>query len=807
MLRRFDSIKNCGNFENFRWDANVPDFERINLIYGSNGAGKTSLANALNSLKKEAGGFSNMSICMSKSDKTQNRTSNESHDDEFERVFVFCDEYVSNNHNFDDNTEVAAVLTLGERTVEEEKRIKELKSLIEENENRLPEAINAERSANRALESEYQTIAQSIVTALSRAGNEYRSNSNYHKGTVKNRFSASHAEWTLLSDDEKKAALAIVNSDERLAVSEKSYSLSPRPHLGQEIKEALSMSPVSVVLDTLKDHLQASSWVETGRHIHKELDQCIFCGGDLTEDRKRQIEQHFSDEVEEVQRIVDALISEVKKLNNSAQTLTGDGVIAGSLFDDFRDTFNAAYPAVESQVGELEKWLKGLLEVLEKKRANVVACIDYAIPDTPEVDGSALEKAVKEHNIRVRKHDQLVESAAKKVELHLLKEAEERITELEEAASNATKAKVDLEAILKKDREEMAALANAEGDPRPSAAVLTREFARIFGRNELLFEPHPDGKHYRITRHGKPAVGLSTGERTAITLIHFLENVKASAASFGPAIVIIDDPVSSLDSGSAMGISTYIWSEAVSKGHIEQVFLLTHNFELFRQWDIQIEGLKGKRGANNKHGFSSQCYELVAKHQEVSGVIKRVPGLKHWPEKEEVRTKIRSSYHHAFITVSDAYLELQSNTSMERKLDALLLYPNVIRRMLETFLAFKHPTSVGNFTNAMREISKSLEALGYNGDADAIRLRLTRFTHAYSHAESPETNIAVTPDEIGPIISAAFIFMNVVDKNHFEGLCKVIEVEPSKLLLEAPSVVGPNILLSKSQMDKSLLVQ
>lgn len=42
-----------------------------------------------------------------------------------------------------------------------------------------------------------------------------------------------------------------------------------------------------------------------------------------------------------------------------------------------------------------------------------------------------------------------------------------------------------------------------------------------------------------------------------------------------------------------MGISTYIWSAAVSltKDHIGQLFLLTHNFELFRQWDIQLESL------------------------------------------------------------------------------------------------------------------------------------------------------------------------------------------------------------------------
>ena len=107
---------------------------------------------------------------------------------------------------------------------------------------------------------------------------------------------------------------------------------------------------------------------------------------------------------------------------------------------------------------------------------------------------------------------------------------------------------------------------------------------------------------------------------------------------------------------------------------------------------------------------------------------------------------------------------------------------------METFLAFKNPTSVGKFTNAMRDIGATLEDIGYTGDADALRLQLTRFTHANSHAESPETDAVMNPDEIGAVIAAAFTFMNAVDQQHFEGLCTVIGVEPSGLLLEAQPV-------------------
>jgi hypothetical protein len=309
-----------------------------------------------------------------------------------------------------------------------------------------------------------------------------------------------------------------------------------------------------------------------------------------------------------------------------------------------------------------------------------------------------------------------VQEAAKKVELHLLKEAETKVASLVDAAKEAAKTKGDLEEALAQRREEVVALENVEGDPLPSAEVMARELTRIFGRNELSFELLPDGKHYRVTRHGQPARDLSTGERTAITLIHFLESVKRAYTGQAKPLIVIDDPVSSLDGGSAMGISTYIWSEGA-------------------------------------------------------------------------RVKVRSSYHHAFITAARAHIALAEDSTMEKKLDAQLLYPNVLRRMLETFLAFKSPTTVGNFTTAMRDHGAALEAAGYKGDADALRLHLTRFTHTNSHANSPETDLTVGPDEVGAIIAAVFTFMSVLDPAHFAGLCEVVGVDPSDLLIEVPVVV------------------
>lgn len=791
MLRRFESIKGCGIFEDFRWSSATPEFQRINLIHGQNGSGKTSLARALDDLGSSRAGFSKVSIRMSDPDRSNERQSSRAHDAEFDRIFVFSDGYVSRSHDFRGETEVEAVLTLGERTVEDEKRIVELNDLIETTQHKLDKATKADRDAFKALDDEYTAVARSVVNALSRAGGPYASNSNYSKAQAKTKFSNSHAGWMLLSDADKEAALSTVNSDEREMVPSQSYSYEVRANLAIDASDALALSPVSVVLDTLEAQPAATNWVERGRHLHEGIDQCIFCGGRLTSGRKQKIEQHFSDEVEAAQRAVDALIQEIKAAQTTVSRLLGDGALVGLLFEDLRAGFQSALATAKAQAAEVADWLADLLAALERKRANVVAFVDHKPGQPPAIDGSNIEDAIRQHNERVAQHTTLVQGAARKFELHLLKEAESKVASLVDTAAESTRSKGELESALAEYREEVTALENVEADPLPSAEVMARELTRILGRNELSFELLPDGKHYRVTRHGQSARDLSTGERTAITLIHFLESVKRADTGRAKHIVVIDDPVSSLDSGSAMGISTYLWSEVVSKNHIEQVFLLTHNFELFRQWDIQIDGLPGgpdRRGPTNNRGFSSNCYELIAPHRDLGGSLKRVPVFIVWPPNPETRIKVRSAYHHSFITTARAHIAL-ADATMEKKLDAQLLYPNVLRRMLETFIAFKSPTSVGNFTSAMRDFGATLEGAGYEGDADALRLHLTRFTHASSHAESPETDTVVNPDEVGAIIAAVFTFMNVLDKEHFAGLCAIAGFEPSDLLLRSPAVI------------------
>lgn len=782
MLRRLDSIKGCGIFGDYRWDSALPDLARINVVYGNNGSGKTSLARALDSLRHEvtgALGFAGVSLTVE--DGAGRRTTGGQDDPSFNRVLVFSEDYVERNHRFKSGSpDMAAVLTLGQRTAEAEVRLEVAHTLLDDKTRELDAAKKTIAPAKSRLDAVYDRLSKTVVSDNKRAGGKYQSHGTYNVGSVKAAFCEKHDDWALLGDDDLAAKKQLIASDNREPLTVETFGVAVDAGLAAKAAAALVKTPVTIVLDTLQARPEASAWVQEGQEYHAELDQCIYCGQPLSTARKHDIEQHFSDEVAALQGDLQSLIDDLQAVETDVDDVLACVPARALLFDDLRPRYDAAVEVIRSQGAELTKWSRDVRQRIEHKRDNVLAAADADVTDPPGVDGVALGAVRDEHNERVANHATLVQEAARAVELHHLKSAEKEIADLVAACEGAKNAVADAALEIAELGTEVKALESVEGDPTPSAQVLTQAISQLLGRSELKFEAVDE--RYVVTRDAQPAAGLSVGERTVIALVHFLESAARFDDSGGKPIVVIDDPVSSLDNDTFMGISTYIWAETVAKDHVAQVILLTHNFDLFRQWDVQIEGLH--RGKGMAPLFPASFYEIRSRHTtDATGNTRRRPYISAWPTTVDARRKLRSSYHHAFMALARAKKALAADDSLDNRLDAQLLFPNVIRRLLETFLAFKRPEWVGDFSGAMRNSAALLKDSGYaEGTADALRLRLTRYAHAGSHADTPATDSTVNPDEVATAITDAFAFMKCVDEPHFRGLCEVLDLKPQELL-------------------------
>lgn len=795
MIKKFECIKSAGIFEDFRWASSTRDFAKINVLFGGNGSGKTSLSSAFESARHDAARQSLLSLGLDENGAP--RSTDGKPDPIFERIYVFNEDYVKKAHKFSENNPtMAAVLTVGERSVEAEAELEVLRAELPDLTLKQSASEKDLAAADAGLQKIYERVSKSVVDALTTLGGKYQSRSKYSKGVVEKHFKTPVVGWTVLSDTQLQADKQLVLSDHADAIPSRLYSIDVRDSLAREASSLLGLTPATVVLDSLAAHPTASRWVQEGRGHHHDLGQCIFCGSELTDERKAAIDAHFSGAVAGAEADLQGLIGELRRIEGAAAQARTQVPPKSALYKDLRDGFTATALAYEQDLDAVSKWAQGLIERLNLKLSNVLAVVeDTTVEQRTSVAGSSLEAAIKQHNERVEKHDELLTQAATRIEHHHLKTGEQEVSASKSAMTEASDAIQVAKTAVRDARDRVAALENVEGDPMPSVDVLNSEVTRLLGRADLKFEEH-EGR-YRVTRHGMPAIGLSEGERTAITLIHFMEVVARHDAAGGKPIVIIDDPVSSLDSNIFMGVSTYIWTECVSKIHVEQLFLLTHNFELFRQWDVQVEALH--KGGGMKRAHPAELYEISSKHAQVRGRTSRRPHITSWPPSETMRKKVRSTYHHAFLSVVAAKDQIEEDDSLERRLDAQLLFPNVIRRMLETFLGFKRPDGVGDFTKMMRDTTELLNTSGYAGDADALRQQLTRYAHAYSHSETPDTTMTINPDEIAPAISAVFTFMHQLDPGHFNGLCTVIDRDPEELLnLKDPY---------PSQSDSTLLTQ
>src|SRR5690625_1020187 len=770
MLKRIDSVRDCGFFEDYRWSSELPALARINVIYGSNGTGKTSLAGAFDGLRNpsDAEGFRRLSLTI---DDGEERTTDGRDDPLFDRILVFSEHYVTRSHNFSaGSADMPAVLTIGEKPVEAERKLEELREELEKKLAEREKQAGYESDAVRALNETYGAVSQQVVDAASRAGGRWHSRSNFNVGVVRKVFAESHAEWELLTDQDLDDKIGLINSDKAEGIPEDQLIVTVPNELSERLASALSTTPTSVILDTLESNPSATSWVDEGRHLHEVSERCIFCGSPFTEARRNLIHQHFSRAVEDAQSILRSAIAQLKTVIIEVEAALASLPSRGLFYEDLRPRHKKANSEARSELTALKSWATDALSLAEQKLGNVLSPINESISDPPIVSAGDMLKLRTEHNDRVSQHDELVQEAARAIERHYLKSAEPSVNNNQEKMDEARTTGVKLDESIAEIREKLVTLETVEGDPVPSAKVLTNEVGRLLGRNELTFEL-VEGR-YQVTRNGEPAHGLSLGERTAITLVHFLERVARFDSSKGKPIVIIDDPVSSLDSEIFMGVSTYIWTEAIVKDHVAQLLLFSHNFELFRQWDIQIEALHRARaedGRRFKKVYPAEFYEIRSHHTTQKGATSRHPVLTKWPPSAKARKKVRSTYHHAFMALADAHRNLAADDSVENRLDAQLLFPNVIRRVLETFLAFKQPEWVGNLTSAMGKSADLLRAAGYQGDADALRLRLTRYAHAYSHSEAPTTDIVVSPDEVSSAVTSLFEFMYFIDPNHFTG--------------------------------------
>ena len=207
---------------------------------------------------------------------------------------------------------------------------------------------------------------------------------------------------------------------------------------------------------------------------------------------------------------------------------------------------------------------------------------------------------------------------------------------------------------------------------------------------------------------------------------------------------MLDDPVSSLDDNALFTAASFIRRRTEGAG---QLIILTHNFTFFREMRNWFRHLP-KQGRRDPARRPAQFYMLRC---YVQGGVRhsRLRTL------DRLLAQYESDYHYLFSRIHRA-----AKTPSDDLEDNYAL-PNMARRLLEAFLAFKQPQSV-----TLWEKANSVDF------DDVKRTRILRFLNVYSHSEligDPQHD-PILLAESGSVLSDLLEFIETVDSQHYNAM-------------------------------------
>lgn len=787
------SIKHFRIFQGWNCPSTFAGFSDINLIYANNGTGKSTLASLLSPSQSAEGWTSGVTLEVSEEGEP-NRDVISAQDPLWDRVSVFNKAYVAECFDFEVG-EAKALLAIGKANVDRERDLRAARVRLDElarESGVLDKVAKQKEAAPQAILKNIGTLVTSTLGGVEGYGRGYNAR------TVLNRFSqAMKAEDRGTFDAEAEIEKA---QSTFIAQVPLPHSPSVKGISAETVSDALALVPTALLLDSLASHPDRSDWVQEGLVLHEGSTKCLFCTGPLTRERIEVLNRHFDQSTVDLQRDLRNISGDMENLTKALASQAARFPDSGLLYPEYRKEYDDLLRKLREQNGETTQALAVLQELVDLKLKNLhqAAALSeqwrnkhFSTPDT-----SRLEEIISQHNERSLSFSAVRKAACEQLEAFWIGEQKERYATAVGESEAANRAMEDNSIEVESIRAQIIELENEELDPAPPAQWLNQRLHTLLGRSDIRVEPAEDNR-YAIYRHGEPAFNLSEGECTALALLYFVRSLSTHGRNRREQIVVIDDPVSSLDDNFAIGASSLLWAELVHpsvcgcgrpvgcscnqkpKRDCGQVFLMTHNFELFRIWSNQLDRLPGRP---EREGRGFKILELQAQVQKIDvGVARRVPVWRDWGSdhtNKALRTRLRSEYHYLFWRAATTLIDCGDQPTIEQEMDAAIILPNVCRRLLEGFLSFRFPANMGDFRVQMQAAIDSM-------DDGLTRQRLVTYLHQHSHQERVETTRGVNRPEAVQILHAVFELIRNEDRKHFTAMCAALYLDPTLLAQRA----------------------
>lgn len=751
-IERIHQLRACGVFRDFSWPANLSGFGRYNLVYGWNGAGKTTLSRLFRSLE--------LRCPPSVGEAVLRIGGTDVGGSEFPSstfpIRVFNRDFIHESVFPIGGGDVPPIFVVGKDSVEKQKDVDRLTTERQTKDSERTAARNRKGQAEREFEKHCIDRAKVVKDSLQKTGSAYNNyNRTDYQGRAHRMAADGDAVSHRLSESQRKSFLAQHHATPKPPVSTTSYRLPNLQELTEDVSVLLRTTVVSSAIQTLKDNSALAEWVRHGLGLYKKYpsDKCLFCEQPIPAGRLGELEAHFNAEYERFLQRVDEQIRALEAVEKQA----AEAVVPNraELYDDLAADFDTALHTFRQLADVVRQYISELVDGLKRKRTEPFVALSPSAA-APTADPSAVDRL----NEVIRRHNQACDDFARRVNEARDRLAQDMISEgldefirFRDAVQAATAAIGPIEAEIAQRTEEIERLERDIREHRRPAEELNEDLKRYLGHGDLQLTIKDNG--YSITRSGVPAGMLSEGEMSAISLLYFLKSLEDRTFDKPNGTVVLDDPVSSLD-GNALFLAFGLIRER-TKG-VGQLMLLTHDFSLFRQVRNWFHHLPGQR-RNDVSQRPARFFmlECISRNGPRTSTLRWVDSLLEHYESE---------YHFLFASVYRIWSAPPATSIAD-----YYHVPNMARRVLEAFLAFKVPQASGELHNALQLVSFD----------ESKKSRVLRFLHTQSHgADLDPGHDPTVLGECRAVLEDLLALMQSLDDGHFSAMVRLVNQTPTE---------------------------